>query len=1121
MKVKCRIFVALMYTVFSFSMLLAQKEEFVFEHISNNMYMAYSSVRNIYQDKTGFMWFGTTNGLILYDGQTFTRFRSSDNENSISHNAIKQILETRDTILWVATGNGLNKYNPKDGKFQRFMVEYSPSISNNVINGIVEDKHGNLWIITDSSISIYDSKTQQFKNYTQRENASYIPSRPTSITIDSDGNILVGYENLILDYIFVDDKDVISSNINYKRFYLNEDNPNGYYISCIYQSSEKKYWVGTSGLGFFSINYYDLQKALQSNDNKIKCNYYNSHFYSYNKPFPEIITDICEDKNSNIYLTSFGDGLYCYNPKYDSFNTFTYSQETTTLNSNYLYSIHIDRSDNIWIGTYSRGINKHPTNKTSFELYQVTSSHTRLLKSDMASAIYEDREGILWVGSWEGITKIDRKTGSSKIFSPVKKNQVDALSNRVRSIVEDNRKRLWVGTSDGLHCFDKKSENFINYNSELQKLLIKNPIRDLLLQNNILWIASYNGLIKYNLSNNQFSQYQYQEDDPTSISHNAVWSLCLDKFNNLWVGTRNCINLFDQKNETFTPFLFNDDQPTSSSKDGDIITTITSDTSNTIWVGTYGRGVFCLTPIMGNDQKPDYSDSELKSISLPIDRGFITDGLLIDSKQNLWVGTDNEIIFLNKDKNNVRSFNLNDLAINNQLITGSYFRSGSDEIFFGGNNGMLSFFPEELKYNNNVPQTVITSININDSLYYSGTTAAYCDKILFQREGKSNHLAVSFAALEFTNPQLNRYKYMLEGYDTDWIEIQGQNTATYMNLNPGEYIFKVMGSNNNTIWSDNSANLKIVVKPTFWESDLFVVILLITVIMIIFLSTKINLRRIKKQKERLAFEVQNKTSQLTNTNKLLEQEIIERKQIEQDIIKTNELLSESNAVKDKLFSIISHDLKGSFSGFTEMLKLLVKELDDISESHLREMLESMDESAESTYNILETLLLWATHQQGEIENNAEEYDISLLIKSVGNNLKHIAKSKNITLNLDIEEGYIAKFDKNSINVVIRNLTTNALKFTHQNGNVWYTVEKQNSYIIVSVNDDGIGISKENRDKILNNNKRETSLGTKGEKGTGIGLILCKDFVKKNGGTLWIESELGKGSSFKFSLPIGT
>jgi signal transduction histidine kinase len=179
----------------------------------------------------------------------------------------------------------------------------------------------------------------------------------------------------------------------------------------------------------------------------------------------------------------------------------------------------------------------------------------------------------------------------------------------------------------------------------------------------------------------------------------------------------------------------------------------------------------------------------------------------------------------------------------------------------------------------------------------------------------------------------------------------------------------------------------------------------------------------------------------------------------------------------------------------------------------------MSDSAASTYNLLETLLLWATNQHRKIEMSAKNQDISLIVKSVGNNLSHIAKSKNINLKADIQEGYIAKFDKNSIDVVIRNLTTNALKFTNTNGNVWYTVEKQSSHIIVSVNDDGIGIPKDKVDKIFDSYNKEISIGTKGEKGTGIGLILSKYFVNKNGGALWVDSEPGKGSSFKFSLPI--
>jgi signal transduction histidine kinase len=342
-----------------------------------------------------------------------------------------------------------------------------------------------------------------------------------------------------------------------------------------------------------------------------------------------------------------------------------------------------------------------------------------------------------------------------------------------------------------------------------------------------------------------------------------------------------------------------------------------------------------------------------------------------------------------------------------------------------------------------------------------------------------------------------------------------------MNLKPGEYTFKVKGSNNNKVWNETSNDLKVIIKPSFWERDESRLGFALAVLFFFYAVLEIRSKKIEKQKKELELKVQEKTSQLNDTNKILEQEIAERKEIQKNITKTNELLVESNDVKDRLFSVISHDLKGALISFKDMTKTLLEEIDEIKETNqLKEVLVDIDKSAEYNYNLLETLLAWATSQRGKMEMAIYDYDLSLVIKSIAMNLQHMAKSKNIKLSLNnIKEGYFAKFDKNSIDIVIRNITTNALKFTNPNGNVWYNVEKQNSYIIVSVNDDGIGISKDTMDKLFNNYNRVTSLGTKGEKGTGIGLMLCKDFVEKNGGNLWVESELGKGSSFKFSLPI--
>jgi len=1183
----------LVYMLFSFSIIFSQNTnldtDLNFEHVYINTLLSNVSISTIHQDKTGFIWIGTADRLDLYDGKKFTSFYNNPNDtNSISNNRITKILEDRNGNLWIGTIEGLNRYNPKEGNFTRFLnnPKDSNSVHNNIIIGMVEDKYGNLWILTDSSISLYDRKTQKFKNYIINNKESVLYSlKPTSIAIDLDGNILVGYENLILDYIYItEDPSNIDFDIKHKRFFLHESNDKQDYISRIYQNSDKKYWIGTNGVGFFSIDYEELQKALQSNINKIKLNHYNSHFNN-NNPFPKIITDICEDKNKNIYLTSFGDGLYRYNPNNNSFRTFKYDHKIkTSLNTNYLYSIYISKSDNIWIGTYNRGINKHSTNKTNFTIYHAE-KYNSILQNNIVSAIYEDKEAILWIGSQEGISRVDRKTGKSQEFSYNKKR---FPLHRIRSIIEDNQQRLWIGSHNGLFCFDKRSNKFIDdYNPELYKSIVKNHfldnnyVRSLLLQNNILWIASYNGLVKYNLLTNKFIVYQNNKNDSTTINHDQVWSLYLDKFDNLWVGTRKGLNLFDQKTESFTRFSTNENQDKLITND--IIISIKSDINNILWVITLEKGLFCLTPNMKNNEDPDYSESKLKQITLPLSYESTAGGMVIDSKQNIWISSDDRIIYLDKNRKLTRVFDISEFMDYNQFTSGSYFRNQFDEIFFGGSNGMLSFFPEGLKYNDHIPHVVITSITINDSLLCSETVAANRNEIVLNRANDESRLTISFAALEFTHPENNYYKYMLDGYDKDWIDSKDINIATYMNLNPGTYTFKVMGSNNNKVWSDTNANLKIIVKPSFLESDSGITIVFITLLLFVYSVVEINSKRIKKQKEKLEIEVQNRTAQLQDANKMLEQEIterkkiednlnktnkmleqeiaerkkiednlsknnemleqeiIERKQIERIIIKTNEMLEqeiterkqieqkightnelllESNEIRDKLFSVVSHDLKGSIGSLKMIVKLLKEESNGMNEAQL-ELLESMDGATESTYNILETLLLWATNKKEEIENNITKNDLSLLLQSVGNNLQYMAKPKNIKLNYDIEDGYFAKFDTNSIELVIRNLTTNALKFTNPNGNVWYTVEKENSYFIISVNDDGVGISKENIEKIFKSKKRVTTLGTSGERGTGIGLILCKDFVKKNGGELWIESEPGKGSSFKFSLPVAT
>jgi len=332
---------------------------------------------------------------------------------------------------------------------------------------------------------------------------------------------------------------------------------------------------------------------------------------------------------------------------------------------------------------------------------------------------------------------------------------------------------------------------------------------------------------------------------------------------------------------------------------------------------------------------------------------------------------------------------------------------------------------------------------------------------------------------------------MLEGYDDTW-EYAGTKThVEYTNLSPGTYTFKVMACNSDGVWNVEGASLTFTLKPYFYQSKIFYSFTILAGLFAFFLIVQWRVASLQRRKRELEKTVE---------------------------IRTKEL-KEINQTKDKLFSIISHDLRGSIGNFMSMLKLLVDEPDMVDENDLRDILKTMKDSSESTYYLLDNLLNWARSQRGVIEYNPVTMEIKYIADDVIHLLGQIAKSKGINLRSEIPFGISARFDKNTINTVIRNLTSNALKFTKPNGSVWITAEKTDNKIIVSVNDDGVGISQENIDKIFKAFQGVTTLGTNGEKGTGLGLMLCKEFVERNHGKIWVESQIGKGSSFKFSLPV--
>ena len=688
----------------------SQPENTSFEHISSDYNLFHFSINSILQDKTGFLWFGTRAGLNLYDGKKFIVFKEISSDSSVSSDLIKTIFESKDGTLWIGTEGGFNKYNKERQTFRRYLYNSIDqfTICDNKINGVVEDKNGDIWIATSRGLSRFDRKSEKFFNYfSSKSNVRTIQSDYIwSICLDSDGNLLLGYDNLNLDYIIIPDKNgresIPNTDLDIKHFTINHERKNSIYISKIFQDKEGTFWLGTYGLGLFSFDKSALSVKSKSIDLVIPLKFidYQADNTGNKTISNNNITDILEDNENNLWIGTFGGGLNLLHKNKKVFEHFRYDNKNiNSLNSDYIKSLYIDRSNNLWIGTYTGGINKYSPDRNKFKIYRNNPDDKNSLKNSMITSLYLDKGGILWVGTREGLNMLDREHKKSESFIYGSNELVDAPSNLIRSICEDNSNHLWIGTHNGVHCFDKKTRKYIiDYNKPLQKILAKNTIRALIYDSlNTLWIGSLRGVFKLNLSTGEFKQYANIQNDSTSLSFDYIWALYLDKYRNLWVGTKNGLNKFDIETERFKRYYTKGGNKIN--KQENFITTLTSDEDNVIWAGTYTGGLRKLVPSSYHiSTKPNYSLSELYQFNISDKIETSIGGILVDKSQNLWVGTDNGIIIINRKRDDFRLYDIKEQAVSNELNTGAYFGGPTGEYFFGGNNGIISFFPEKIIY---------------------------------------------------------------------------------------------------------------------------------------------------------------------------------------------------------------------------------------------------------------------------------------------------------------------------------------------------------------------------------------------------------------------------------------
>lgn len=780
------------------------------------------------------MWFGTEDGLHRYDGYEFVPYKHNpDNPDSLSSSKIHAIYEDRKGVLWIGTQDGLNRFDRNREIFVRCRAKSPGPRGNNRILSICEDKNGTLWIGTNGGgLNRLDPESHEFTHYMFDADAPPDGNNNVVRVIYTDrrGDMWVGFGGGGLGKFDGKDGRFIS-------FHHDPHNPGSLCcndVMSLYEDRSGTLWSGTkSGLDRYNpddgtfIHYgRDPENVNGLSDNSV---------YS-----------ICEDQSNTLLIGTYGGGINRLDLERGTFRHEHHEPgNTESLSNDHIHTMFCDKGGVLWIGT-DNGLNKYAPGKGKFAWWDMEHSNF----SPMVNALFKDNEGILWIGTDGGLVRLDRETGETTRWTPDHNNSDNphVLSySRVMAIHRDKRGRLWIGThGGGLNRFDPYQNRFTHYKS------IKSDSRSLSSdrvykifedRGGTLWIGTEEGLNRMDDETGRFSRWLPDARRPGSLSNSTVFAILEDRAGKLWIGTENGLNRFDREINTFTSWTKVPGDPHSLSDN--YVLHIHEDQKGTLWIGT-ARGLNKFDREKGHFTcyTTDTTGNGLSS-----DRIY---GILEDEDGNLWFSTNAGISRFNTESGEFRNYDTGDGLQSNEFNSGTCFRGSDGEMFFGGVDGFNYFYPHDVKDNPHLPPVVVTTFRVLNETAVIGSDSPLKEAVTVTEEIVLSHLDYSFsfefAALDFTAPEKNRYKYMMEGFDKEWVNVgAGKRAATYTNLSPKNYIFRVIGSNNDGQWSDRGAVIKIIIPPPFWETLWFHALLAAAVVVLLFVGYRYRTRRLREK----------------------------------------------------------------------------------------------------------------------------------------------------------------------------------------------------------------------------------------------------------------------------------
>ncbi|GAO28240.1 sensor histidine kinase [Geofilum rubicundum JCM 15548] len=1060
------------------------------------------------QDQDGYIWIGTQDGLNRFDGQDVKAYKTFNggSEMGLIGNQIDHLVVDHHNRIWISTPYGISVYNPRKDFFEVVASEQAlKGLGSVYLNFMQVDDQGALVVGSSDFIYRFEEATQSFVPVIQSP-FGFI----SSLLIDADNNWWLGHFEGGGVTHYPDIRDTTS----YQRFVeafqpeeadfmvMDMTMAEGYIWMAIEESGlarldtstkEIEIFFGGGGERFFFDLYTDRDNRLWT------CDYSGLKMYQsateqfasyYHDPqvphsLPNNLNGVFQDQQGNIYTFHNGDGVHLSTmPRgFQTYNTSDRFYWHTT-NQN-ISSVHEDAKGQLWLGSFNGGLDVFLWEDQRMVHYPSRDNDTpESLGRGSVLSLYRDSRQQMWVGTHAGgLHLFDEAAGK---FQSWRKsfNKPSISHNDVRSISEDSLGNLWLGLhGGGVDHFDQTTGMFTNYN-EKNAGLTSDWVHDVLIDSRgRLWAGTAYGLNHLDPGSTRFDHYMAQFGREGALQGNQIICLFEDSQNRLWIGTNNGLYLYDDSSDSFVRY--------DSEANNNFIAAIEEDQNGFIWFSTMG-GLYRLE-----------------------------------------VSTKHLFRFDEEDGLQGLGFNLR----------ASYF-NGKEILFFAGSKGVNSFNPEKLVFNEVPPVVRFSRFKLfNEPIVHYGEGSVLAGEINTVDEitlaYDQNFFTFDFIALNFINPERNQYACQMEGFDDDWVYLGKDRSASYTNLNPGRYTFRVKAANNDGVWNEEGISIDIRILPPWWFSIWFLTSFLVVLVLLVYGIFRLRTARLRRQKRLLLSQVSDQTARLRNSNKILKDraeeldrvnQVLEERQrliVEQaeelesqaeNLQKSNQELVKHIKTKDKLFSIIAHDLRAPFNTIMGFSSLLTEISEEDDKEQVKSYARYVNDASLLVFNLLENLLYWARSQTNEIQFVPGVFQLQEVIKDNVGLVRETAIKKEIRIDDRDCKNFEVFGDENMMRTVLRNLIINAVKFTPRGGVVTVTTKAHKDGVEVCVADTGTGMSETDIEKILHSGAGYSQKGTDGEKGSGLGLVLCQEFIVRNGGHLHVTSKLGEGSSFCFTIP---